>query len=215
MAKAIKLTFKTPLAPLRYLTTAGQGKMKYDPTNKLDKNDPASYEYTATAILTKAQKDVIEPILKNFWNENKPAGITKQKYTLLKEEMETTNEKDEDGDAIKKATGFWLLQAKTNAVWPSGDKNTIKIMRGNGSPLNLGEKRIGDESVGVLHGEIAINAFGGNEGLLFYLNGVQLRKFVEYTGGTIETEDLEGEDEGMDDLDMPAEPIETPNTPDV
>jgi len=38
--------------------------------------------------------------------------------------------------------------------------------------------------------------------LAFYLNAVQLKKFVEYTGGDdVETDNL-GDDEGMDDLDM-------------
>ena len=200
MAK-IKLTFKTPLAELRYVNVVGQGKLRFDPTNKFDKNTAEAYEYTASVMLSKEQADVAIATFKEFWNEIKPKGLTKQKYDLIKEEMKDTGKKDDDGDAIKEPTGLWILQAKTTTEWPSGDKNIVKIMRGNGNPLNLGTKQIGDGSIGVLHGQVGINEFAGNEGLNFFLSGVQLKSFKEKTDAEIDAEDLGG-DEGMDDLDM-------------
>jgi len=216
MAKT-KLTFKTPLAELRYVNIVGQGKLRFDPTNKFDKNKAEAYEYTASVILSKEQADVITANFKDFWNENKPKGLTKQKYDLVKAEMKDTGKKDEDGDAIKEPTGFYILQAKTTTEWPSGDKNIVKIMRGNGNPLNLGVKQIGDGSVGVIHGQIGVNDFAGNEGLNFFLSGVQLKSFKEKTDAEIDAEDLGG-DEGMDELDMDTADIsnEAPtNTPEV
>lgn len=218
MAKA-KLTFQTPVGELLYCTTSGQGKLKYDPENKLDKNDDTSYQYTATRVLTEAQATEIKKVFQDFWKNNKPAGSTKQQYELVTPEMEPDldkdgkEQKDDDDCVIKKPTGRFLLAAKTNTVWPDKKPNTIKIMRGNGAPLNLNGREIGEGSEGVIHGTISINAFKGNEGLQFYLTGVQLRKFVEKTTAEINAEDI-GEDEGMDDLDMDTatEPI---NTPDV
>ncbi|MCI4437837.1 MAG: hypothetical protein JHC33_13605, partial [Ignisphaera sp.] len=79
--------------------------------------------------------------------------------------------------------------------------NIVKVMRANGTPLDLHGKAIGDGSEGVIHGNITVNGFKGNEGLNFYLTGVQLKKFVEYSGTELQADDL-GEDEGLDDLDL-------------
>lgn len=215
MAKA-KMTFKTPLAELRYANISGQGKLRYDPQNLLDKEDPTSYEYTITAILSKEQADEINSRFKKFWMENRPQGVTKMKYDLIKPEMKDTGRKDEDGDPIKEPTGKFTLQAKTRTVWPDGSPNTIKTLRANGNPINLGDKRIGDGSIGVIHGSIGINSFGGNEGLLFYLSGVQLKKFVEYTGSDIEAESLGDETEGLDGMEeVDAENISQASMPKV
>ena len=223
MAKQPKMTYKTPLAPLNYSNITGQGKLRYDPENKLDKNDPASYNFTITCFLTQEQADTANTEFKLFWNENKPAGCTKQKYELIKPVMEPTldaggkEQKDEDGAVIKHETGMYSLEAKTNAVWASGDANTVKVMRANKAPLNLGGKVIGEGSTGVVHGSIGISAFKGNEGLAFYLTAVQLKKFVEHTGGgEVNSDDL-GDDEGMEDLDLDtAESTGAPaNTPEV
>jgi len=205
MAK-VKKTFKTPMAELRYVNIVGQGKLRFDPTKKFDKNKAEAYEYTASVMLSKEQADAITAEFKEFWNENKPKGLTKQKYELVKAEMKDTGKKDDDGDAIKEPTGLYILQAKTTTEWPSGDKNLIKIMRGNGNPLNLGTKQIGDGSVGVLHGSIGINDFAGNEGLNFFLAGVQLKSYKEKTDVEIDAEDL-GDDDGLDDIEIDAADI--------
>lgn len=220
--KLPKLTYATPLAPLQWANIKGQGKLKYDPEGKLDKNDPTNYIYTIQCVLTKEQADEFEDMAKKFWNENKPSGLTKQKYTLTKPVVVPTldadgkEQKDEDGAVITHETGMFTLEAKTNAVWPDGSANTIKVMRANKAPLNLGTKVIGEGSEGVIHGSIGISTFKGNEGLAFYLTAVQLKKFVEYVGGgEVKADDL-GEDEGMEGLDMDeAEAEATPptNTP--
>ncbi|MCI4437340.1 MAG: hypothetical protein JHC33_11095 [Ignisphaera sp.] len=205
--KIAKMTFKTPLAPLLWVNISGKGKKKYDPQNTLDDNDPSSFQYTATARLTKAQADAVVAQLKEFWKNNKPAGATSMKYDLVKPELEKVLDKDgrpvedEDGNPVTKETGFYLMQAKTITQWEDGKPNVIKTLRANGQPLDLHGKVIGDGSEGVIHGTIGVNAFKGNEGLNFYLTGVQLKKFVEYTGTELEADDL-GEDEGLDDLDL-------------
>jgi len=208
--KLPKMTYATPLAPLQWATLFGQGKLKYDPENKLDKDDGTNYIYTIQCVLTQEQATAFEAMAKKFWNENKPNGLTKQNYFLTKEVMEPTldaegkEQKDEDGAVIEHGTGMFTLEAKTTAMWADGSVNTVKVMRSDMSPLNLHGKVIGEGSQGVIHGSLGISAFKGNEGLAFYLTAVQLKKFVEYVGGgEVNAEDL-GEDEGMEDLDMDA-----------
>jgi hypothetical protein len=87
-------------------------------------------------------------------------------------------------------------------TWPDGKPNIVKTLRANGNAINLGDKKIGNGSVGIIHGSVGINAFAGNEGLAFYLNAIQITKFVEYTeADAVEAEDL-GTDEGLDGIDM-------------
>lgn len=216
------LTYKTPLCGLSWANISGQGKLKFDPENKLDKNDASSYIYTITGTVTGEEAEEMKAIFNKFWRENKPAGVTKQKYDLIKPELvpdldkDGKEQKDEDGAVITKETGKYTLVAKTNTVWPSGDANVVKVMRANTQPLKLGKKVIGIGSTGVIHGSLGISAFKGNEGLAFYLTAVQLKKFVEYVGGgEVNSDDL-GEDEGMDDLDLDdAEDISQSNGPEV
>ncbi len=190
--------------------------------NKEDNDQPANYNYTATVIYPdEASMKVDKKIFDAFWRENKPKGCTKQNYDMFKPEMvadldSNGNEQfDEDDALIKKATGRWTLAAKTLTAWPDGKANRVKVLRGNGNPLNLGDKQIGNDSVGILHGSIGINAFAGNEGLAFYLNAIQIKKFVAYTeADAVEAEDL-GDDEGMDDVDVDAADVSEENLPQV
>ena len=220
MAKAIKLNFKTPLLPLSWVNITGQGKLKM---NKEDNGDSANYNYTATVTYpTEESMKKDKALFDKFWRENKPAGCTKQSYAMFKPEMEPdldANGKeqfDEDDALIKKATGRWLLSAKTITHWPKDNKqNIVKVLRANGNPLQLGDKVIGEGSVGVLHASLGINGYSGNEGLALYLDAVQLKKFVEYTGGSeVDADDL-GEDEGLDDLDMDVADVSTTDGPQV
>ena len=180
--------------------------------NKEDNGDPSNYVYTATVTFPdEASMKVHKKTFDTFWRENKPAGCTKQNYDMFKPEMvadldkDDNEQHDEDDALIKKATGRWTLAAKTLTHWPKdGKQNKVKVLRANGDILNLGDKVIGEGSIGIIHGSIGINAYAGNEGLAFYLNAIQLKKFVEYTGADdVETDDLGG-DEGMDGLDIDA-----------
>jgi len=206
MAQA-KMTFKTPLLPLQWVTITGQGKLKM---NQEDNGDPANYIYTATVVYpdeATMKKDKAK--FDKFWRENKPSGCTKQSYDMFKPEMvpdldaNGREQYDEDDALIKKATGRWTLAAKTITHWPKdGKPNVVKVMRANGDRLDLGDRQIGNDSIGVIHGSVGINAFPGNEGLAFYLNAIQLKKFVEYTGSDeIEADDL-GEDEGLEEVEL-------------
>ena len=219
MAAQVKLTFKTPILPLAWVNISGQGKLKM---NAEDNGDPANYNYTATAVYPdEAAMKKDKAVFDKFWRENKPQGCTKQNYDMFKPEMEPDlddrgkEQYDEDDALIKKPTGRWTLAAKTITHWPrDGKQNIVKVLRGNGKALDLGDRMIGEGSIGVIHGSLGINAFPGNEGLAFYLQAVQLKKFVEYVGNdNVEAEDL-GEDEGMEEAEMDAADV-TKDTPQV
>lgn len=203
----VKLALKTPLSELLFVNVSGKGKKKYDPQGLLSDDDVANFQYTATACLTKEQADGLIATLSEFWKNNKPAGATKQKYDLVKPEMKKVLDKngeptkDEDGAFVTEPTGMFLFQAKTGTHWADGKSNVIKVLRGNGQPLDLGDKVIGDGSEGVIHCSIGVNGFKGNEGLLAYLTAVQLKKYVPYTGSEIQAEDLGDDDLGDLGLD--------------
>jgi len=207
MAKA-KMQFKTPLLPLSWVQITGQGKLKKG-------KDTVTFPDKKTMEVEKKKFDA-------FWRENKPAGCTKQMYQMFKPETEPDLDKDgkeqfdEDDALIRKETGRYTLQAKTLTHWPKdGKQNKIKVLRANGDILPLGDKQIGNESVGIIHGSVGINDYADNEGLQFYLNTIQLKKFVEYEGSdSTDAEDL-GDDEGMDGLDIDAAVSDVSDKPDV
>ena len=204
--------FKTPLLELSWVSITAPGKLKM---NAEDNGDPANYQYTATVIYPNKEaiaKD--KAIFDKFWKENRPAGATRQSYTMFKPETEPVldaegkPQEDDEGAIIKRETGRWLLNAKTITVWPrDGKPNKVKVLRANGNPLDLGDKQIGNGSTGVLHCTLGINGFPGNEGLALYLNAIQLKKLVPFTGSdNVEADDL-GETEGTDNLDIDAADI--------
>jgi len=205
MAQA-KLAVKTPLAPLQWVTISGQGKLRFE---KPDDKDPVNYQYCASAVLNKEQADALNVIIKQFWKDNKPTGATVMKYDVIKAEVEPVVDKegkptfDEDGAKITTPTGNYTIQAKTGTQWGDGKPNVIKVLNAAGQQIQLGDKVIGDGSTGVLHMNLGINAYKGNEGVNCYLVAVQLKKFVEYTGSDIQAESL-GETEGLEELELDA-----------
>jgi len=214
MSKAKLSGQKTPLLPLSWVTTRGQGKMKKnDPLKPLDENDPSSYNYCATVTMSKEQAESIKKVFDKFWRENKPAGVGKQKYEVVKEEFvkvldaEGKPKVDEDDEPIKEATGKWTMLAKTLTVWPDGNTNVVKLLGSNGSELQEGhalEKGCGDGTMGILHYSVGINNFADNEGLQVYLNGVQIKdsSFTEYTGGDAEI-NADSIDDDVAEADVP------------
>ena len=207
------LAYKTPVADIQWVTLTGEGK----PNMKGDK-----FHYTATAVLTQKQADDIAAELQEFWKVNRPKGaLAKQSKPVIKPYMYKTEEKDEDGDPIKAQKKdengelLYTLQAKTYTTSKEGKPTKIPVLNAKGVAVNLGDKVIGAGSRGVIHGSIGIYNVDGSSGLTFYLNKVQLTKFVEYDGGGTEVEELADETEGLDGLEEVEEVSEPVNTPAV
>jgi len=197
---APKQTFKTPLVPLEWVNVRGQGKLRM---NADDNGDPNNYQYVATGILTKEQADVLNKTVDAFWRKNKPSGVGKRKFELIKEETKVVKDAegkpvlDEDDEPVKEKTGNWIVQAKTNTVWPDGKANLPKILGSNGKPVSDEHAAvtdgIGNGTLGIIHGTLGITAYSGNEGVVFFLSGVQIKESTLKAAGSddIEAEELE------------------------
>lgn len=190
MASATLTQYKTPKAPLVWVKITGEG----------EEDLQGRMKYLASIRLTEEQKDELEAELLAFWKVNKPKGIKEIKSNGIAKEMRKTDETDEDGDAIKEHTGFYLLQMKTNATWPDGNVNKVKVYNAKGKPVEMGTTKIGNESIGKLAGAYDIypvkdkNGKVIQAGITFYLNGVQISKLVEYSAGEVDFEADEDED---------------------
>ena len=194
----VYLPFKTPLADLQWVTISGEGK----PTM-----DGKKFQYTANAVLTEKQATEVLAELQAFWKDNRPKGaLAKQSKPVVKPFMVKTEELDEDGDPIKvhktndAGDKLFVMQAKTYTTNKDGKPTRVAVLNGSGKPVALGDKIIGAGSRGVIHGSIGIYNVDGSSGLTYYLNKIQLTKFVEYEGAGTEVEDL-GDTEGMDGLE--------------
>lgn len=196
----VKQTFKTPLLPLFYVSARGQGKLNMDAE---DNGEPSNYHYCATVKMTKEQADDMNKVVDKFWRDNKPDGVGKRKYELVKEEMvkvigpDGKPMKDADDEPIRKATGLWTIQAKTITHWPKdGKPNVVKLLGSGGQLLSedhtIGEG-CGEGTMGIIHGSLGINSYSGNEGVQFYLNGVQIKEstYTPYAGAGIEADEIE------------------------
>jgi hypothetical protein len=89
----------------------------------------------------------------------------------------------------------------------SGDKKIIKVFNSKGNEVSLHGKKIGNGSRGRAVGSIAIYDFNtAARGVTFYLNSVQLSKFVEFTGGSAPSGGIDDEGEGFEGVegDMPS-----------
>jgi len=191
MAKA-KLAYKTPLLPLIWVNVRGTGKLKKD---KEDNQEAENYNYTATVTFpNEAEMLKQKEIFDKFWKDNKPQGVGKQKYEMFKPVMVPTlkdgkEQRDADDEIVKHHNGEYTLAAKTGTKWPDGKVNVVKLLGSTGKELQVGhplEKGCGNGTLGILHGTLGINGFSGNEGLQFFLNGVQIKdsSFIEYVGGS-------------------------------
>lgn len=214
MAK-VKQTYKTPLLPLSWVTVRGEGKLK----KKNKPEDPDQHNYLATVTFPDEPSMLkAKAVFDKFWRENKPKGIGKQKYELIKPVMvPTLDDKgkemfDEDDEIIKHHNGQYTLTAKTATTWPDGNTKVVKLLGSNGKELPEGHKLengCGIGTLGIIHGTLSINEYEGNEGLQLFLNGVQIKdsSFVEYVGGDglDEVEEIEDDvaDAEVDTTDGP------------
>jgi len=197
------MKFKTKVLPLKWTYISGTGAPKYG--KQFTSEDPFDFEYKASAIVDAKQAKEIQKQINEFWKENKPAKIVKPTTTFLKPEMVESDSVDEYGAKIKKPSGNYVLSASTNSVFKTKDgivKSNIAILNSKGQkfpeihPLVKGEVGVGDGSLGVIHGDMAITEYEGKAYVKLYLKGVQFAKFVPYEGGGIDAEDLGVEDDG-------------------
>jgi hypothetical protein len=181
MAKSTTITkVKTPVTgELQWVTITGEGKenlsgkMQYVATVAFDPKEPAWAK-----LMTEVD---------SFWADNRPKKIKDPKSTGFYPEMRKTAETDEDGEAIKEATGRMLLAFKTGVAWPDGSPTIVKTYNSKGKEVALGQTKIGNGSIGSIAGayDIYVNSTKQGQvvdaGITFYLNAIQIIKLVEFT----------------------------------
>ena len=173
---------------LEWIFITGNGK------KDLQGND----RFVASLVLPSDSEDCIKftAAIDAFWEENKPKGakIKSLGYKALEDE---NNE----------LTGRTSINFWTGTAFPTGDAKVIKVFNAKGAEVSLGSKKIGNGSRGRIKGAMAIYDNGpAARGVTLYLNGIQLTKFVEFTGGVSFDEVDDGEDgfEGFDEDGMDA-----------
>ena len=215
MANAIA-KIKSSKGTLEWVTISGEGKenlsgkMKYQANVVLDpKNNPADQ-----AIIDKIDA---------FWEENKPKGFArKPKSTgyyfhdaVLDEDGEPTY--DDDGNKVFDKNGRMHLTFSTDTTFPSGDPKVVKVYNAKANVISLGNKSIGNGSEGYIAGAMGIyeaKAKGKtiDAGVTLYLNGIQLTKFVEFTGAD---DGFEADEDGFMGVDADENEFEAEESPKV
>ena len=189
----------TPKGELAWVTHQGEGK----------ENMSGKMQYVASLILdpinNKEHKDYIVAI-DSFWEANKPEGRKKAKslgYKLSDPLLDDKGEKqyDDDDKLIYDPKGRVTVTFKTGTTWPDGKTKVVKIYNSKNKIVSLGDASIGNGSIGHLSGAIGIYINKNKQGKIMdagatlYLDAIQLKKFVEYTGGDAGFAASEDEDE--------------------
>lgn len=185
MAKAQQ--FVTPKGELTWVFITGEGRLTQD---KKSSRFSASLKLKAGS---KALKD-FEATIKEYWDEHKPTKKSKLKSNGIREEVLT----DDEGNETK--TGYSLINCWTGVTWPDGKAKVVDVYNAKGVKVDMGDKKIGNESEGFLSGAMGTYDTDGSTGVTLYLNAVQMTKFVEYAGSALLSEEVEedgwtGEDE--------------------
>ena len=186
MAGYTKEAFTTPKGSLKWCFVTGQGK-------ETEKN---SGKYKYQVVVSVPEEEAKEAIahIDAFWADNRPKGSKAKAKTMA-------YKYEEDADTGEN-TGNVFFGLSTVTTFPSGDAKIIKIFTAK-KPIrevSLGDKKIGDESLGRGIGTLAIYEYNGSFGTTLYLDAISLSTFVEYTGG-VDAEDIE-EDEDAEDIGL-------------
>lgn len=200
--------YESPVGDLEWVFITGEGKEDLQGVMK----------YQADVVLSAEVGEQVKESVMSFWEENKPRGAKQPKsiglypHTVKDEEASKA-----EGENIYKKTGKVVIRFKTGTEYVSGDQKIIKTFNSKGNEVSLHGKKIGNGSRGRCIGSIAIYNIGkATQGVTFYLDAVQLSKFVEFVGsatpsGAIDEED--GDFEGVEGSPTPLEDEEAPAKP--
>lgn len=155
-----KQSFTTPKGELRWAFISGQGRKNLNNEN----------EYTIAVVVPKAEAQKAIDEIEAFWEANKPKGAKAPKST---------------GYKIDEATGNVSFVLKTKTAYADGKAKTVRIYNSKAQQITLpDDQKIGNGSRGRASGIMAIYDGGpAARGVTMYLDGVQLTKFVAYSGG--------------------------------
>ena len=181
MANYAKEAFTSPKGNLKWAFITGEGRKD---------------KYSVVVSVPEAQAKEAMEVIDLFWKENKPKQA--------KPRPKSTGYKYEEDETTGEQTGNVYFSFSTGTSFPSGDAKVIKLFTAK-EPIRevqLGNKKIGDASLGRAIGTLAIFEYEGTYGTTLFLDAISLSKFVEYVGG-VDVNDIEADEEAEDiGLDM-------------
>ncbi len=183
----------SPIGTLEWCFIDGEGKkdLKGDPKFQID------------VVITPEQAKSFKAMVDAYWKENKPTSVKSPKslgiypHTVRDEEASK-----EAGETVYKETGNTAIRFKTGTTFKSGDPKIIKIFNSKGHEVSLQGKKIGNGSRGRVNGVMAIyNINPATCGVTFYLNSIQLSKFIEFAGASFDEIPEDAGEEGFEGVD--------------
>lgn len=180
---------QTPKGNLAWVIISGEGK----------ENLSGRMKYTADLVLPSDSDEAkkLSATIDKFWAENKPNSFPakkKAKSLGYRPEMRKVldengeDQYDEEGEIIKEPTGNTVFSFATDTTYgKSGDAKVIKVYNAKGNRVSLGDKKIGNGSVGQIGGAMGVYSVKdtsgkiSDAGVTLYLNSIRITKFVEYT----------------------------------
>ena len=186
---------ESPVGNLEWCFISGEGKPDMQGNPK----------YQVDVVITPEQAEPFKAMVDAFWAEYKPKGAKAPKSTgIYPHTVKDEKASSEAGENVYKETGNTVIRFKTGTTYVSGDQKIIKVFNSKGNEVFLHGKKVGNGSRGRAIGSMAIYDFNAAaRGITFYLNSLQLSKFVEYTGGADPSGSIDdGDFEGVEG-DMP------------
>ena len=192
-----KVPITSPKGLLYHVNISGQGKQNYNEDG---------YDYTATVYAEKDDPDTIALVAKiddliGVVPKGKTLKSTGYRPLFKTEDgsyfVETANRKAGETDT---ETSMLAFAFKTNTTFADGKQAKINVFNAAKGKVSLGDKKIGNGSVGRISGKMKRNESGKDISVSLYLSGVQLVKFTEYVDdGGFEADNEEGGFMGVDD----------------
>ena len=179
------IVIDSPVGDLEWVHIDGDGKPDLQGIPK----------YQCDVVLTPEVAEPFKARVNEYWEENKPKGAKAAKSLgIYPHSVKDEDASKEAGENVYKETGKTVVRFKTGTTFQSGDPKIVKVFNSKGNEVSLQGKKVGNGSRGRVNGVMAIyNINKATCGVTFYLNAIQLSKFVEFTGGanfdTIEEED--------------------------
>lgn len=199
MAKEKLVPIVSPIGELHHVNISGQGKENYDKDG---------YEYTATVRLTGERATAMKAIIDDQIEQKMPSG------DVLKSPGYKELVKDSEGNlrspSVRKPktddeelSGVFAFSFKTTTDYgaPEYKPKKIGVRNANAQPVSLGDKRVGNGTIGAASGKMRGSSYNGDYSLTLYLNAIQIVKFVEYVGDDGFDSSDEGDFEGVEDDD--------------
>lgn len=197
----------SPIGTLEWAYIDGEGK----------KDLQGNPKYSIDVVVTPEKAEEFKALIDKFWDENKPKGAKAPKSnSMYPHTVKDEEASKEAGENVYKETGNFVIRFKTGTTYQDGANKVVKVFNAKGNEVSLQGKKIGNGSRGRVNGVMAVyDVSAVNRGVTLYLNGVQITKLVEFTGGPnfSAVDEEEGDFEGVGDVGGISDDAEEPSTP--